>query len=561
MVAWFMRTIMQLDNYPDIVQRRRAAAAYGILMLLMLVLLVNQSLVWFKLVATPAQDAAPLLSLRPLIALVAAIGAYLLIRNGLLRVAALLILGMLLIIQVSSLVLVGWQYDALVVFPAMVAAIAALIAPGWMTLAVSLISTGFLTIAIALSGGLATLSSVLSLIQNLVVGLLAYLLARGWQRSINIAGSQNAQHRLRMAELSAEVTQRIFQHMDLQALLNETVEAIRERFDEIYHAQVFLIDNQGKNAILQASTGDVGARLIARKHALPIGGQSVIGRVTGLGRAVLAANTGVDPVHRRNELLPNTQAELALPLVSARGIIGALDVQSLLPDTFQEEDIAVLQTLANQIAVAIENANILAAEQQAQEENRLLAEQTQQHLEQIQALNQQLTRQAWSSYVHSREFVPALTVDFLSGAMTPNAELTPSLTDAIQAGTQVQAEGDDVHILAVPLTVRGQVIGAMEFELDASGRLSPEQEGLVEDVADRLALALENNRLYEEAQRLARRQSILNEIGARLQGAAGMESALILAAQGLQSALNAPRIAIRLGSPTANQPAMQEVDA
>ena len=233
----------------------------------------------------------------------------------------------------------------------------------------------------------------------------------------------------------------------------------------------------------------------------------------------------------------------------------------MLPDSFQDEDIAVLQTLANQIAVAIENANILAAEQQAQEENRLLAEQTQQHLEQIQTLNQQLTRQAWSSYVHSREFVPALTVDFVSGAMTPNAELTPSLTDAIQTGTQVQAEGDDARILAVPLTVRGQVIGAMEFELDASGQLSPEQQGLVEDVADRLALALENNRLYEEAQRLARRQSILNEIGARLQGAAGMESALILAAQGLQSALNAPRIAIRLGSPTANQPAMQEVDA
>ena len=251
MVARITQTITNLDIYPDIVQRRRATAAYGILALLMLVLLVNQSLVWFKLVATPAQDEVPLLSLRPLLALIAAIVAYVLIRNGLLRIAALLILGMMLVIQASSLLLVGWQYDALVVFPAMVAVIAALIAPGWMTLVVSLVSTAFLTFAIALSGELATLSSVLTLIQNLVVGLLAFILARGWQHSLTIAGTQNTQHRLRMAELSAEVTQRIFQHMDLQALLNETVEAIRERFVEIYHAQVFLIDAQGKNAAPQ----------------------------------------------------------------------------------------------------------------------------------------------------------------------------------------------------------------------------------------------------------------------------------------------------------------------
>jgi GAF domain-containing protein len=561
MVAWISRTIFNLNKYTDPTERRRAAAAYGILSLLSLLLIVNQALVIFNVVETPAQDAAPLLTLRPLLALAGIAVVFVLLRLGMLKAAALVILSVMLVIQVVSMALVGWQYDALTVFPALVAAISALIAPGWLALVVSLLSTSILAVAMLSTTWPLTLSMSLALIQNLVVGLLTFLLARGWRRSMVLAGEQTTRHRLRMAELSAEVTQRVFQHMDLQALLNETVDTIRERFPEIYHAQVFLIDAQGKNAVLKASTGDVGARLIARKHTLGVGSQSVIGQVTGQGYPVLAADTSTDIVHRRNELLPNTRAELALPLVSARGIIGALDVQSLQPEAFLDEDVAVLQTLANQIAVAIENANILAAEQQAQEENRLLAEQAQQQLAQIQTLNQQLTHQAWTSFIHSREFAPALTVDFDSGTMTPNAELTPSLSGAIQAGKPVEDGGPEGQTLAVPLTVRGQVVGAMEFELDASGRLSPEQRGLVEDVADRLALALENNRLYEESQRLARRQSILNEIGGRLQGAAGIESALIVAAQGLQGALNAPRIAIRLGNPLSDQPASQEVDA
>jgi hypothetical protein len=145
--------------------------------------------------------------------------------------------------------------------------------------------------------------------------------------------------------------------------------------------------------------------------------------------------------------------------------MGALDVQSLQRNPFSSDDIGILQALANQIAIAIENASLLTEQQRAVEENQRLAEQSQHQLAQIQELNRQLTREAWTTFVGNQDLSPALTVDFASGTMTPNAEWTPGLAEAIR-GHVTAPEGEAAAGIAVPLIVRGQVIGAMEFELE-----------------------------------------------------------------------------------------------
>ena len=116
----------------------------------------------------------------------------------------------------------------------------------------------------------------------------------------------------------------------------------------------------------------------------------------------------------------------------------------------------------------------------------------------------------------------------------------------------MQREDDGGQIIAVPLRVRGQVIGAMEFELDENGNLMPEDLNLIEEVGEQLGLAAESNRLFETSQRVAQREALVNEIATRLQASNNVEMTLSEAARRLRSTLKANRVSIRLGAPPAN---------
>ncbi|RME13072.1 MAG: GAF domain-containing protein [Ardenticatenia bacterium] len=179
---------------------------------------------------------------------------------------------------------------------------------------------------------------------------------------------QEQQRRSLQLQAAAEVGRAASSLLDLDELLNRTVDLIRDAFG-YYHAQVFLVDEEGYAAWLKASTGEAGRKLLARKHHLLVGSKSVIGQVTKYGEPVVARDTDQDTIHRKNELLPATRAECAVPLRVGGRIIGALDVQSTEPDVFSPQDIAVLQTLADQLAIAIENAR--AYERQRETAERL----------------------------------------------------------------------------------------------------------------------------------------------------------------------------------------------
>ncbi len=412
------------------------------------------------------------------------------------------------------------------------------------------------------------------LFTGLLVTLL-YLLAQGWRRGLGYLETEveAEDRRQRVAEMSAEITERVFRRADEEAILNDAVILVRDRFAGVYHAHIFLIEPDRQYAVLRASTGEVGEELLRRGYRLPVNSQSIIGQVSMRGEPILAGDTDTDPRYHRNELLPDTLAELAVPLLRNNQVTGVLDVQSIYRHAFSSDDIGALQWLANQIAVALDSARLFNEHQHFLEENQRLTQQVHSQMAQIQDLNRQLIRHVWSEHLSRQELAPALTVDFATEAMTPNAEWTPGLTEATRSGQTItgqEAQGGR-EILAVPLIIRGQVIGAMEFELDpaapaAESERLAQPEQLARDVADRLALSLESARLYDEAQRLAQREAVINDIGSRLQRTTGIESALLATAQGLQLALNAPRIAIQLGMPppepaSGSRPAREEGEA
>jgi PAS domain S-box-containing protein len=170
---------------------------------------------------------------------------------------------------------------------------------------------------------------------------------------------------------AAEVSRLISSTLDLPTLFERTVSLIQSRF-KYYHVAVFTVDETGFNAILREATGDAGSEMKRNQHFLPVGSKSIIGYVTGNGEKLVANNVRTDLTHRPNPLLPDTLAEAGIPLRIGTRVIGALDIQSTEIESFHEEDISVLQTLADQITVAIDNAKSYELAQKAVTEIREL---------------------------------------------------------------------------------------------------------------------------------------------------------------------------------------------
>jgi len=171
--------------------------------------------------------------------------------------------------------------------------------------------------------------------------------------------------------ISAEIGRLVTSTLDLNILFTRTVNLIQERFD-FYHSSIFSVDDSGFNAVLQAATGEAGEEMLRRSHSLPVGSRSIVGTVTSTGEPLIVNNTSIDPIHRPNPLLPETRSEAAIPLRIGRRVIGAIDIQSTKVDAFSQAEITVLQTLADQIAVAIDNARSYELAQEAINEMREL---------------------------------------------------------------------------------------------------------------------------------------------------------------------------------------------
>ncbi len=378
---------------------------------------------------------------------------------------------------------------------------------------------------------------------------LTYVFIRLARLSREEGDLQASLERTRLSEITSQITRHISSRLGLDEVLNEAVNYVISHYEEIYHAQIFLIDDEGKRARLVSSTGEAGQKLLALQHSLDVGGQSVIGQVTSAGSPVIARARSAGTVHRANQYLPDTRVEAAFPLIIGDKIIGALDLQSKKDVAFGADELPVFQTLADHIAIGIDNARLFEEAAKRVEENQALVEQSQETLRQVEELNRRLTRQAWSDFMASDLSSLGLDVDFEQDIVQPNAAWTPELEAAVQEDSMIERVVDGRRVLVVPVQVRGAVIGAMEFELDADGQLLPEDRQLISEVSERFGLAAENARLFAESQRIAHREALINEVGARLQATVNVEKTLTEAARGLQQMLGAGRVSIRLGEP------------
>jgi putative methionine-R-sulfoxide reductase with GAF domain len=170
---------------------------------------------------------------------------------------------------------------------------------------------------------------------------------------------KNLQRRNTQLLASSEVSKVATQIHDVKKLLSTCVDLIRTHFG-FYYAAIFLIDDAGEWATLRAATGDAGEKLLGKAHKLAVGSQSMVGWVTANNAARIALDVGDEAIRFDNPLLPKTRSEMALPLRVRGEVIGALDAQSTSLNAFSEDDIQTIQMMADQVAIAIDNARMFA---------------------------------------------------------------------------------------------------------------------------------------------------------------------------------------------------------
>jgi GAF domain-containing protein/HAMP domain-containing protein len=348
--------------------------------------------------------------------------------------------------------------------------------------------------------------------------------------------SEQMKHRANQLLTVTEVAHAVASIQDPEKLLPLITQLISERFG-FYHVGIFLVDTYGEYAILQAANSVGGQRMLKRQHKLKVGQIGIVGYVTGSGEPRIALDVGADAVFFDNPDLPDTRSEMALPLKIGETVIGALDVQSEKPSAFIEEDIAILSTLADQVAIAIENARLFS--------------QTRNALTELQTLHGQYLQQQWSQAVIE---AGKSGYQYINGRLEPiptgqNAQLWKDAAKGASSLVITPTDGQDglssLSNLIAPITVHGEVIGVYNLgESGHAGGWNKEDIDLVKAVADQVGLALENARLLEQTQKRAESEHLVAEITSKLRASNDPKMIIETAKRELLQALHAKRAEI-----------------
>jgi GAF domain-containing protein len=350
------------------------------------------------------------------------------------------------------------------------------------------------------------------------------------------ARTRELERRSRLLQAAAEVTRDATAGRELEDLLHQEVGLIQHRCG-FYQVGIYLVDERGEQAVLRAAAGELEHQMLGQEYELTAEeGKNLLSYVISSGRHQVVTHAGPDVVHAEPPASPWTRSEVWLPLRVGGRIIGALDVHSQEETTLDEDEVAVLQTMADQLAVAIEN--------------RRLLDEMQQTVRELEIASGRYTEESWRTATQRVDRPPGYRYGHLG--IEPITEQPPEARQAWLEGRPVitttpGGDGRDAFsTLAVPVQLREQVVGVLNLSFEGEAP-SSETIATVEEIASRLALALENARLLEETRERAERDRLTADISARVRASMDVETILQTAVRELGTALGTDRAFIQLG--------------
>jgi GAF domain-containing protein len=326
--------------------------------------------------------------------------------------------------------------------------------------------------------------------------------------------TESLTRRTSQLQAATQVARRAAAIKDTPTLLNDAVRLISDQFG-FYHAGIFLLDENNEYAILQAASSAGGQRMLARGHRLQVGKQGIVGFAAAQKHSRIALDTGADAVYFDNPDLPDTRSEATLPLMVRDHVIGILDIQSEKPQAFAPEDIETFQILADQLALAIENARLFNEMNIA--------------VQQLQQTASQRTRETWSG---------------ISQARNHAYQYTPF---GIQPVTREYSPSTETGQLKIPIMLHSHKIGEIKVKRkEGSENWEPREQAMLAEIASQVALALENARLLDKAQQRAVRERSISEIASRIGSAYDVDTILRVTAQEIGKAIGDSEITIQM---------------
>ncbi|WKZ38791.1 MAG: GAF domain-containing protein [Anaerolineales bacterium] len=356
-------------------------------------------------------------------------------------------------------------------------------------------------------------------------------------------------------ETAAEIARDISGSLDLDELLIKAVNLIRERF-EFYHAAVFLRDIPGEFAVIREATGDAGAQMKRAGYKIGVGSKSIVGFVSGRGEALVVGDTSKDATYYPNPLLPDTRAEAAIPLRVGERILGVLDVQSVKPFSFTEDDIRSLQILADQLAVAVVNTELFAETQEHLSQHRLL------HHITTTAASGTTLEEALESAVNGLQVtlggdrVAILLADrdkkmlevkasigYAEELHSVQVEVGKGITgwvashrrplrirDVSEDPRYIQVSTNTRSELAVPLVYRNELLGVLNVESEQTDAYTENDEEMLGTLGGSLAAVIANARLLEQIRAQSEREHLIYEATSKIRRSTDIQSILMTTA-------------------------------
>ena len=351
--------------------------------------------------------------------------------------------------------------------------------------------------------------------------------------------NQQTQKNAEELKVISEVSRTIASEQNIEKLLPLITHLISEKFG-FYHVGIFLLDETKTFAILRAANSPGGQRMLARKHKLEVGLAGIVGFVSHKGQARIALDTDADTVFLTNPDLPDTHSEMALPLNLRGKTIGVLDVQSTQPAAFTAEDASTLSILAEQVAIAIDNARLF------NETQRALAE--------AQSLYRQFMGRIWEKPAETSQqigYLHSITGGQVLEEPVKSEEIDRALSQGeLVVATGKERKGENVTAnIAVPIKLREKVVGVLNVRaVDNKRTWSQGELAMVQAISERVAFALENARLLEDSQRRAAREQAIGEISNRISSAVEIDDILRATVNELGKKLKNSEIVIQLNT-------------
>ena len=345
---------------------------------------------------------------------------------------------------------------------------------------------------------------------------------------LEIANQRN-ERRARQFEAIAQVAHATISIQDEGTLLSHLTQVISEQFG-FYHVGIFLFDEQAENVVLRASNSEGGRRMLKRRHSLKISQAGIVSHVAALGKPRIALDVGTDAAFISNPDLPETRSELALPLQLAGQVIGVLDIQSTESNAFQREDTETLSTLADQVAVAIQNARSY--------------ETTQKLLEEAQKTSGAFLQESWRLLQGEEQKIGYLIA---GNTLKPLDKFVDSaqIRKAVGQG-QAVIENGEIATLAIPIRLRGEIVGVVDIRVPDGHDWDPDEVDIAEAVADRLSLALESATLLRSTQRRAEIERLTADIAGKISSTTRFDSILRTAAEELSRVLGGSEVLVQI---------------